>query len=350
MDASWNNISTDPTVLQQIASDLGYNSVDELPPVNTLSADQVATLTIDLPPEVADKLLDQDYDYQHPTLDDADIDTNSSNLAVAMQKLIADLTAMLSDMMNKVSNMTIKELKEQCHERIQKCLDAVKKATQKKKGAFWQKFGAWAGAVAGFLGALALTVVTGGAAVPALIVAGVALGLQIAEATGGMDKLMTAMFGDDEKAKMIFSLCLSAVILVAGIATGAYAAKAASSVTEISSLCKGLATLAKVSDEAMQAGAKVAGIGATVVGILSSIGGGAAQIDVAFATYDEKQLRADIKKIVGMIDSLKADLREINKKMQKIFQFYTQFGSELPNSMLDDVEQTTQKVLTSSPA
>lgn len=351
MDASWNSISNDPTVLQGIADNLGYSSVDDLPPVSSLNADQVATLIVEFSNQVGDQIVNQTGgDYNNPELDEADVPTDARSLGLSLQEATAKISNLLMQFAQETAKSDQDDIKSKQDKRIKELEKSLKKMKQAAKSGKASKILGWVGAVVGVIGAVAAVALTGGAAAPVLAVALIGLGLQIAQETGGMDKLQQAMFGDDDKAKMWFSIGLSVAMLIAGLATGYGAARAASSISDISRATQAIATAMNVTAEAVQTTAQATAMTAALIGALVSIGNGATQIDTAVTSYSATEDQQSAQKLKAWLAKLQAHLQETQADMKKIMDRYTNIGVKLSNELLDSGNEAFANVVQSDPA
>ena len=162
-----------------------------------------------------------------------------------------DLMAMLFSLRKKHTESSLESAEQRIQDRSvdkaiksKEMIDKLKKVAEKKSnvGGTLAKVFAWVGVALSFLVAGIIGVVSGGAAAaPLLMIAAMSAALLIAQQSGGMEKAMDAM-GMDDKAKMGFSLGLTAMMLVinivAVVASGGasavgVAAKVAESTTEV---------------------------------------------------------------------------------------------------------------------
>lgn len=351
MDASWNTISTDPAVLQDIASNLGYTSVNDLPPVGKLNSDQVATLIVDFTSQVSDNILKKTgNDYTNPQLDRAEVPTDARTLGLSLQEATAKISNLMLQYAQTSAKQDQDDIKSRQEKRIKQIQKSLRKMQKAKKSGRASKILGWAGAVVGVIGAVAAVALTGGAAAPVLAVALLGLALQIAQETGGMDKLQTAFFGNDEKAKMWFSIGLSIAMLVLGLAAGYGAFSAANNISNISKATQTIATVMSVSAEAVQTTAQAVAMTASIIGALVAIGNGSAQINTAVTTYESTEDQQAAQRNRAWLQKLQAQLQEEQADIKKILDRYTKIGVKLANDLLDAGNEAYTTVLQSSPA
>ena len=123
-----------------------------------------------------------------------------------------------------------------------------------KAGGICAKVFAWVGVALAFVVAAVVAVVSGGlAAAPLFALAALSMGLLIAQETGGMDKMTSAM-GMDDKQKMIFSISLTVALLVLNIG----ATVATGGVSAVTSIASGVTSLLADTGEAAAEGAAAA--------------------------------------------------------------------------------------------
>ena len=124
MDASWSNF--DPTLAAQIASDLGYDSVDQLPPMSQLTGSQLVTVVVDSALAGHDFKPDGTHgDCVNPPLDEAeDVPENAGGLGLLIMKMQGKLNGALEDVAGTVSEADRKEIKQRVHDRLKQLGDA----------------------------------------------------------------------------------------------------------------------------------------------------------------------------------------------------------------------------------
>ncbi len=148
-----------------------------------------------------------------------------------------------------------------------------------KAGGICAKVFAWVGVALAFVVAAVVAVVSGGvAAAPLFALAALSMGLLIAQETGGMDKMTSAM-GMDDKQKMIFSISMTVALLVLNIG----ATVATGGASAVSSIVSGVTSLLADTGEIAAEGAAAAAEGAAVAaeGAASASEGAAAAAEGA---------------------------------------------------------------------
>jgi hypothetical protein len=204
------------------------------------------------------------------------------------------------------------------------------------------KIFSWIGAIVGLIAAVAAVIATGGAlAAVGLGLAVLAIGMLVMEETGGMDKMMTAMFGDNEKAKMIFQIALMAIMLVASLATmGTGVAQAAGKLGQFGAKMAEVATgISKMASESVKLAAKATSIGAGIVTALSAIGGGSAKIASSVQSKEVADTQAKSKELEAWIAKLQTLLQDNQDELEKAMEELMN-GNAMIVDMLKSIDQS----------
>lgn len=357
MDASWNNITRDPSTLANIAQQLGFHSAEELPPITALTDSQIALIQTRVGRDIASTIRSHLSDVAEPVLEPAETDFgDGSVLALVMMELNAKLGEMQANVAKEGVKADKLKLENVSKQRLDQIKEAIKKMDEASKSGLLGKIFGWIGAIVGLIAAVAATVLTGGAlAGVALTLAVVGIAMLVMEETGGMEKLMTAMFGDNEKAKMAFQIALMAVMLVASLATGgASLAKSMGDSVKIAAnatrLATGISKVANASVETIQAGAKMTQIGSSLIGALAQIGGGAAGIHTAVVNYQTAETTAKSKELEAWLAKLQSQLEDEQEALEKAIQLLNTGAFQIPSEILESIKESWNSILGAKPA
>ena len=279
---------------QQIAQALGYKTPAEVPSTGTISASAIVEMMNTLPTALSSRVFSaMGVDASNPQLEDAKTDRNEFSDRLLRIMVLMELIEELQTA-NAKSNLETKEkdIKEKMDERLEQLKEANEKMKKaQKSGLFMKIFGWVAMAIALVVSAVVLgaaVVASGGGATP-IVVAAIALAItaisatiMVMEQTGVMEKALTAMFGDNEKAKMGFSIGLQVALIIASLCTlGVGIASAAANTA--AGAAKGAAQGVQIATKAGTMGAQLASKAATVATQVTSQAGKAAQLAAKFA-------------------------------------------------------------------
>ncbi len=337
MGAGWNDIPS--ANLDQIIKALGYSSPDQLPAINTITDAQVETVSQKAGPDAATQL--QSARSQQGTPDSPTLTAPTTNFGdgSSLALLVMSLQSKISGLQTTTATEAIKadkaDQQAKVQENIKKIQDSIEKMEKASSSGLLGKIFGWIGAGLALIAAAAATVVTGGAAGPiaGLVIAGIAVALMTAQQTGAMDKLMTAMFGDDSKAKMIFSIVLQVAMVAASIASIALSG-GASAASTVSSIAKTAELIQSVS---------AAGAG------VSSVASGGATIASGVYTYQATNAQADSKDLEAWLAQLQAQMDNDQSVLQKILQDL-QTGTNTSMDMLNSIMDSKSTILQFSSA
>lgn len=206
-------------------------------------------------------------------------------------------------------------------EKIEQSLkDMDKAAKSRKRGGI---FG-WLIAAVAVVVAVVSCVATGGIAVGAVVGAAVAVGAQVLNATGAMDKIVNGIAKGLEKlgmskeaAQIVAQVAITVAIIAASVGSGV-AGAGTRTATLASSLGKALQSAAEAARPFIQVGAMGLGVGATIssgVGAYDSYKAGMSQSEV---TESEKFLAALRQQLEESQDELQAILEALQNGVSQV--------------------------------
>jgi hypothetical protein len=308
--------------------------IDSLPPLQELTPEQLnAIKTAD--PQIHAKISS----YSNPSLTKPKVQLDTVSMTILLAELNKELGEMAVDFAKeglKIVKDKKASLNKELAKKIQEAAQKFAEATKKQKGG---KIWGWIGAALGVVAAIAVCVLTAGAAAPlvacavvGLVCALTSLTVQILEETGAMEKMMLATckalgYNEEQTQKYMKNVRLAITITVAvvgllaavgsivGSAVVAY--KAAKVATEATKITQQLSTTQKVAatiSTGAELGESVAAVGSGINTIQTSN----AQADGLKAQADAKELKAWINKLQSILDQETEELQQILEKLQKL--------------------------------
>ncbi|MBI1247933.1 YopB/SseC family type III secretion system translocon subunit [bacterium] len=341
-DPSWQNSGLSATELQQVATALGYKSIDDpnMPPITALSESQIVEIGLTVDPEVTTKLATYMNDVVEPVLEEPQT-FDTSEMMMALAELNKELGEAGVDFAKEGIQINKESLKAKSEERLKKIQEAIKKLSQSDKSGKIGKIFGWIGIAVALVAAAAAVVLTGGAAmaifaVAVAVVSAVVMGMQ---ETGAMDKVLEAMGkafglqGDQlDKFKMWANIAIMAVLMIAGLVSGVGVAKALQGVELATQLAM---TMSKVAQAA------------EVIGGAAAIGGGAATIASSVQGYEATMASAQAKEFMAWITKLQASIDQQTDELQKAMEQLQSLAFKDPKEILDKLAKTFMDVATS---
>jgi hypothetical protein len=346
MDAGWNNFSL--VEQQNIAGALNLSSPEQLPEISKLTSAQITVISEKVGASVADKVktLSGEGTPSNPSLPDADLGDAS-----ALTLLMMELQEKLGKLQTETAKEGVKNqkltLESASAERLDKIKESIEKMKESQKSGLLGKIFGWIGAIAGVIAAVAVSIVSFGAAAGvALTLAAIGLTMMIMQESGAMDKLMTAMFGDNEKAKMFFQIGLMVAMLVASITAtvlsgGAAAGKLAGDATKMLGM---IAKVADVSEDVARTAIQATSIGAQVVGAAGSVGGGAANINAAVKGYEATKISAESKELLAWLQLLQSQMEDQQEELQKAMDELSQ-GLSIGMDIIKSISESKSNIM-----
>jgi len=290
-----------------------------------------------------------------PSLDNpADLKAVEANLEKLIAFLQLDNDERQTEMAKERINLQKASLDSEHEGRMKEIDDSIKKMKDAEKSAKINRIFGWIGAVLAVVAAVALTVVTGGAAA-AFAIAGAVLAVTslVMNETGAMDKLVEKLaehlqerYGMSKNdamlaASLIINLTIMAASLacsIGGMVAGISAAAAAAA--------KAAETTSKVVVTATQTARNIQ----NAITIANTAVGAAALVSGGVSTYYNKKsddAQADVKELEKFITMLQQRLSESEEELQQILQMIeSSFGqiAELLSSSTDTSAEIARNI------
>ena len=233
-------------------------------------------------------------------------------------------------------------------EKIEKSLKDMDKAAESRKAS---KIFGWLMTALAVVAAVVACVATGGLAVGPVIGAAIAIGCQVLNETGVMDKIVEKVMDKivEKLAKGLESLGLSkqasqilaqVLITVAIMAASLGAGLAGGGASAVSSVAKGIADTAKglkVTVETMEKIRAAVALTMTIVGIGSGVASGVG----AYDAFKAGMSQADVSETEKYITALKQRLDECEEELNQILQMLQQAISQVAEMLSSATDTQT---------
>ena len=280
-----------------------------------------------------------------PSLDNpADLKQLEQNLEKLLSYLQMDneerQTAMAKDRIDMQKDSLEAERNNRT-EKINKSLKDMDKAAESRKAS--KVFG-WLMTALAVVAAVVACVATGGLAVGPVIGAAIAIGCQVLNETGVMDKIVEKLakglesLGLSKQASQILAQVLITVaIMAASLGSGLAGGGAAA----VSNTAKGIADAAKgvkVTVEAMEKIRAAVAMTTMIVGVAGTVTGGVG----AYDSYKAGLSQADVSETEKYITALKQRLDECEEELEQILQQLQQAISQTAEMLSSATDTSTQ--------
>lgn len=225
-------------------------------------------------------------------------------------------------------------------EKIQKSLKDMDKAAESRKAS---KIFGWLMTALAVVAAVVACIATGGLAVGPVIGAAIAIGCQVLNETGVMDKIVEKLakglegMGLSKQASQILAQVL---ITVAIMAASLGAGLAGGGASAVSSVAKGIADTAKglkVTVETMEKIRAAVALTMTIVGIGSGVASGVG----AYDAFKAGMSQADVSETEKYITALKQRLDECEEELNQILQMLQQAISQVAEMLSSATDTQT---------
>ena len=280
-----------------------------------------------------------------PALDNPD---DAKNVAANLEKLIAYLQldneerqAEMAKERNEVNKSYIEQEHKHRTEKINKSIKDMDAAEKSRKAS---KIFGWLMAAVAVIVAVVACVATGGLAVGPVVGALVAIGLQIANETGAMDKVNEALtdllvnkFGMSKStAQIVAAIAITVAIIAVSAGSGWAAGKVAAST--------GLqATLSHTISASVQTAAETASKVASGVSHVVQTGSVVAGSVAAYTGYKAGMASADVKETEKFLAAIKQRLEESEEELQAILDMIQNNISQVA-TLIDSATDTSNEI------
>ncbi len=332
-DPTWQNSGLTNTELNNVATALGYSSIDDpnMPAITELSSQNLYDIGLYTDPAVVAKLASYVNDVVEPTLDPADAEFDASDMLMAMAELNKELGELGITFAKEGVTISKEKLQEASKERIGKLKKAIKKMTEASNSSKIGKIFGWIGAGLAIAAAIVAVVLTGGAAIAlvGLAIAAVSMIIMGLEEGGVMEKAYRALgeaFGLEGKKLddfvMGMQIAVMAVLMIASICTGVGVAKALQGVDYT---IKTAAMLGKIAQAT------------AVLGAAASIGSGSAGIAGSVQGYEATEAMAKSKEFMAWIIKHQADMDQQTEELEKLMEKLQSMAFTMPKEMFETI-------------
>ena len=219
-------------------------------------------------------------------------------------------------------------------EKMDKSLkDMEEAAAARKRSSF---FG-WLMTGLAILGAVVACVATGGLATGAVIGAGIALGAQILNETGVMEKIVGGLSDALQSlgmskmaADIVAQVAVTLLIMAASLGAG-FAGGAASATQLTSEIGKALQNLAQIAKPALA-------IGTAIMGVASTVSSGVG----AYDSYKSGMSDAELKETEKYLAIIQQKMAEAEEELQKILQMIQDLVGQIAQLLSSQTETTNE--------
>ena len=258
-----------------------------------------------------------------------------------LEKLIAYLQLENSKEQSEAAKARIESLKGQLEvehkDRKAKMDKSLKEMDEAAASRLRNKIFGWLMTGLAILGAVVACVATGGLATGAVIGAGIALGAQILNETGVMEKIVGGLSDALQSlgmskmaADIVAQVAVTLVIIAASL--GAGFAGAGSSVTQLTSeIGKVLQNLAQIAKPALA-------IGTAIMGVASTVSGGVG----AYQNYKSGMSDAELKETEKYLAIIQQKMEEAEEELQKILEMIQDIVGEIAQLLSSQTETTNE--------
>lgn len=277
----------------------------------------------------------------------------------SIMAMVAEIRAKMGQTQEKLSVEDVEIQKDLVSAANKKEAEQLKeilgKLEKSAKSGIWSKIFKWIGSVAAAVGATALAIVSGGAAIPAAAVALLSLTMVILEETGAMEKIVDflaehpavlwatltilggslgflaggALFGvmkggalDEDGAKNAVQIALAAGMLVASLATV---------------MVGGGGNVANLAS-------KLAVYGSRILGGVSQAAGGVTGFFQTYYNYEASKVKADVEENKAWLAKLQHMLSEEMDRLQQIIE-QLNAGVSDASDLLGDIANSNRSII-----
>lgn len=226
-------------------------------------------------------------------------------------------------------------------EKIEKSLKDMDKAAESRKAS---KIFGWLMTALAVVAAVVACVATGGLAVGPVIGAAIAIGCQVLNETGVMDKIVEKLAKGLESlglSKQASQILAQVLITVAIMAASLGAGLAGGGATAVSNAAKGVADTVKgvaVTVETMEKIRAAVALTTMIVGIGGTVAGGVG----AYNSFKAGMSQADVSETEKYITALKQRLDECEEELNQILQMLQQAISQVAEMLSSATDTQTQ--------
>ena len=279
-----------------------------------------------------------------PSLDNpADLKQLEQNLEKLLSYLQMDneerQTAMAKDRIDMQKDSLEAERNNRT-EKINKSLKDMDKAAESRKAS---KIFGWLMTALAVVAAVVACVATGGLAVGPVIGAAIAIGCQVLNETGVMDKIVEKLakglesLGMSKQAAQIVAQVLITVAIMAASLGAGFAGGGAAAVSNVAKGVAEAAKGAKVSIEAMEKIRAAVALATTIIGIGGTVAGGVG----AYDGFKAGMSQADVSETEKYITALKQRLDECEEELNQILQMLQQAISQVAEMLSSATDTQT---------
>lgn len=363
--------------MANVAQALGYQSIDDpgMPSIATLTRQQMQVIEQNVP-AAAQKIGGSIQGIAEPHLPPPEKSLDASQMTMIMSLLNKELGELGIQFTKEGLQLDKEKLAQTSADRMKALQESVEKLVEAANKSKVGKIFGWIGAVAAVIGAAVATVLTGGAAAPALAIALIGLTMMILTETGQMDKIMDkladafiavydkigmkglafmfgpigliagaildatvgkdwgqSMKGNKEAVKIALQVAITVALVAASFATGN---PSTGSLTRIGKMLSDAAKFQQYVNNA-----------ATAAQVIAAVGEGASGISSAVTSKEAAGKQADAKEFMAWMKQLQSQIEQLTEELEEILQKLQNMAFAQPKEILDSIANTMNEVATS---